>query len=78
MCWSKRCGENLIWYNPANFTFTTNAIETNQFGKNGTYIFYVEMEQISQTNQTNVTFTFVLPPSTIQQVHGIKIDMPFD
>lgn len=49
-CWSFNCGNNIIRYNPANFTFWTNKEDTNKPGINGTYIFYVDLDQIDKVN----------------------------
>ena len=81
-CWSINCGDNIIRYNLANFTFWTNKEDTNQPGKNGTYIFYVELDQIDKENwkdESSIeTYVFELGPSTKKSVKGLNITAPFD
>jgi hypothetical protein len=82
-CWSINCGENIIRYNEANFTFWSNSAETNKLGVDGTYIFLVEMDQIDKVNLKEdksfiETYTFVFDESTIEPPKGISIDVPFD
>ena len=75
-CWSLKC-PNFIHFNESNFTFWTSAQETNVDKVNGTYLYYIEMEDVTTKVLTRKTYTLKMEKASIKSV-GISINLPFD
>ena len=75
-CWSKKC-PSFVHFNPKNFTFWTNAEETNGFKVNGTYIYKIDLTTLATGQSTRSTLTLTMTLASTTKV-GINITMPFD
>jgi hypothetical protein len=66
-----------VHFNPTNFTFWTNAEETNGYKVNGTYIYKVDLTTLATGSTTRSTITLKMAIASSSKV-GININMPFD
>jgi len=66
-----------VHYNPVNFTFWTNAAETFGSKVNGTYIYSIDLHQISTGAKTLSTLVLNLTEGSLAKTKYIKINLPF-